>query len=41
MEIEVKQKTREAIELHVAGLQEQGESIPEPRSSSSYVEVRS
>lgn len=40
-EIEVKQKTREANELHVAGLQEQGESIPEPRSSSSYVEVRS
>ena len=34
-EIEVKQKMREAIEFHVAGLREQGESIPEPRSSSS------
>ena len=40
-EIEVKQKMREAIESHVAGLQEQGESIPEPRSLSSYVELRS
>ncbi len=40
-EIEVKQKMREAIESHVASLREQGESIPEPRSSSSYVELRS
>jgi len=32
---------REAIESHVASLREQGESISEPRSSSSYVELRS
>jgi predicted RNase H-like HicB family nuclease len=39
-EVEVKRKMREAIEFHVAGLREQGDSVPEPRSSSSYVEVR-
>ena len=38
-EADVKQKMREAIEFHVAGLREQGEPVPEPHSSSSYVEV--
>ena len=38
-ESEVENKMREAIELHVAGLREQGEPVPEPQSSSSYVEV--
>ena len=38
-EADVKQKMREAIEVHVAGLREQGEPVPEPHSSSSYVEV--
>jgi predicted RNase H-like HicB family nuclease len=36
---EVEQRMREAIELHVAGLRRQGEPVPEPHSSSSYVEV--
>jgi predicted RNase H-like HicB family nuclease len=32
-------RMRQAIELHVAGLREQGEPVPEPQSSSSYVEI--
>jgi len=38
-ESDVEQRMRQAIELHVAGLREQGEPVPEPQSSSSYVEV--
>jgi predicted RNase H-like HicB family nuclease len=38
-ESEVEQRMRQAIELHVAGLREQGEPVPEPQSSSSYVEI--
>ena len=38
-EAEVEQRMREAIEIHVVGLKQQGEPIPEPHSSSSYVEV--
>ena len=38
-EAEVTQRIREAIELHVAGLRELGEPVPEPHSSSAYVEV--
>lgn len=38
-ESEVEKRMRQAIELHVAGLREQGEPVPEPQSSSSYVEV--
>jgi predicted RNase H-like HicB family nuclease len=30
---------REAIEFHLEGLREQGESIPEPCSSGEFVEV--
>ena len=36
---EVKRAMREAIELHVAGLREEGQPVPEPQSSSDYVEV--
>jgi predicted RNase H-like HicB family nuclease len=38
-ESEVEQRMREAIELHVAGLREQGEPVPEPQSSYSYIEI--
>lgn len=38
-ESDVEHRMRQAIELHVAGLREQGEPVPEPQSSSSYVEV--
>ena len=38
-ELEVEQRMREAIELHLAGLRQQGEPVPEPQSSSSYVEI--
>ena len=36
---EVLQLIREAIELHVQGLQEQGLPIPEPRSEGEVIEV--
>jgi predicted RNase H-like HicB family nuclease len=36
---EVKQAMRDAIELHVSGLRELGQPVPEPQSSSSYVEI--
>ena len=36
---EVKQEMRAAIEFHVSGLKEQGQPVPEPQSSSSYVEI--
>ena len=38
-EAEVEHRMRDAIELHVAGLKQQGEPVPEPHSSSSYAEV--
>lgn len=38
-ESEVENRMRHAIQLHVAGLREQGEPVPVPQSSSSYVEV--
>ena len=36
---EVEGSMREAIEFHLHGLKSEGESVPEPRSYSSYVEV--
>jgi predicted RNase H-like HicB family nuclease len=36
---EVEQNMREAIELHLEGLREEGYPVPEPSTSSSYVEV--
>lgn len=30
---------REAIELHIASMREQGDAIPEPASSNEYVQV--
>ena len=36
---EVKQTMRAAIEFHVSGLREQGQPVPEPQSSSSYIEI--
>jgi predicted RNase H-like HicB family nuclease len=36
---EVKKLIREAIEMHLALLQESGEQIPKPRSGSEYVEA--
>jgi predicted RNase H-like HicB family nuclease len=37
---EVEQNMREAIELHLEGLREEGYPVPEPSTSSYYVEVR-
>ncbi|MEK6660269.1 MAG: type II toxin-antitoxin system HicB family antitoxin [candidate division NC10 bacterium] len=36
---EVEANMREAIRLHIAGLQQDGLPIPEPRSSADYVVV--
>ncbi len=36
---EVEANMREAIRLHIAGLQQDGLPIPEPRSSADYVTV--
>ena len=36
---EVERNMQEAIELHLEGLSEEGYPIPEPRTSSSYVEI--
>jgi len=36
---EVKQNMREAIEFHLEGLRLEGYEIPEPHSSSTYIEV--
>ncbi len=36
---EVEQTMQEAIELHLEGLREDGYPVPEPSSSSAYVEV--
>lgn len=37
---DVELEMREAIAFHLEGLREEGESVPTPRSSVSYVEVR-
>ena len=37
---EVKTLIQEAIEFHLEGLQEDGESIPQPSSSIEYVEAK-
>lgn len=36
---EVERNMREAIELHIEGLREEGYPVPEPGTSSAYVEV--
>jgi predicted RNase H-like HicB family nuclease len=36
---EVEANIREAIELHLAGLREDGQPIPEPSSSVEYVDI--
>ncbi len=38
-ESEVQARMREAIQLHLAGLRDAGEPVPEPHASSSWVEV--
>ena len=38
-ESEVEARMRDAIQLHLAGLRDAGEPVPEPHSSSSWVEV--
>ena len=37
---EIEQNIREAIELHLEGMMEDGEPIPEPTTSVSYVELQ-
>ncbi len=37
---EVERNMREAIELHLEGLREDGEPIPEPHTAVSYVELQ-
>lgn len=36
---EVRQRMREAIELHLAGLREDGLSIPQPTTLADYIEA--
>jgi predicted RNase H-like HicB family nuclease len=36
---EVEQEMRAAIELHLAGLREDGEDVPQPHTYATYVEV--
>jgi predicted RNase H-like HicB family nuclease len=36
---EVQREMREAIELHIEGMREDGEPIPQPSSSVQYVEI--
>jgi len=38
-ESEVQMNMRDAIEFHLAGLREDGMTVPEPHSSSAYVDV--
>jgi predicted RNase H-like HicB family nuclease len=35
----VERRIREAIQFHIEGLRQEGYSVPEPRSSSRFVEV--
>ena len=37
---EIDRNIREAIELHLEGLREEGEPIPEPRTAVAYVELQ-
>ncbi|HEY6343149.1 MAG TPA: type II toxin-antitoxin system HicB family antitoxin [Bryobacteraceae bacterium] len=37
---EIERNMREAIELHLSGLRENGEPIPEPHTAVAYVELR-
>jgi predicted RNase H-like HicB family nuclease len=37
---EIEQNIREAIELHLEGLREEGEPIPEPHTDVTYVELQ-
>ena len=37
---EVERNIREAIELHLEGLREDGEAIPEPHTDVAYVELQ-
>lgn len=37
---EIERNIREAIELHLDGLKDDGEPIPEPRTSVAYVELQ-
>ena len=37
---EIEHNIREAIELHLEGLREDGEPVPEPHTAVSYVELR-
>jgi predicted RNase H-like HicB family nuclease len=37
---EVKDNVREAIELHLQGLREDGEPIPQPTTVSDYIETK-
>ncbi len=36
---EIERNIREAIELHIEGLQEDGQPVPEPHTAVSYVEL--
>ena len=36
---EVEHEMREAIEFHIDGLRQEGESIPPPRAYSTYVDI--
>jgi predicted RNase H-like HicB family nuclease len=36
---EAEQNMREAIEIHVDGLRQEGYPVPEPQASSSYIEL--
>ena len=38
-EAEVEARMREAIQLHLAGLRDAGEPVPEPHASSTWVEI--
>ncbi|HKM90907.1 MAG TPA: type II toxin-antitoxin system HicB family antitoxin [Candidatus Acidoferrales bacterium] len=38
--VDVERNMQEAIEFHVAGMREDGLAVPEPHSSSAYVDVR-
>ena len=37
---EVERNMREAIELHIEGMREDGQAIPEPSAAVAYVEMR-
>lgn len=39
-EAEIQHNIREAIELHLEGMQEDGDPIPEPSTSVSYIELQ-